>query len=198
MTSAVDMFAGEKERKTMEPLLTTHAGRNDILTGKFLAVAIMGTLSTILMLAGMVLGFTLNPKAFGDGMTDGGGLNLPVDALLLCLALVIAIQLSFTAIHVMLSSYAKNVKEATTYGTMVMLAGMIPAYATMFMQSGDVPRWMMFVPLLNVAGAMKMLLGGLMDYGMVAISLGVSAVFLAALLFCTSRMFHKESVMLRM
>jgi ABC-type Na+ efflux pump permease subunit len=54
------MFAGEKERKTLEPLLTTRAGRGQILTGKFLAVSRMGLISTITMLAGLFLGFYIN------------------------------------------------------------------------------------------------------------------------------------------
>jgi sodium transport system permease protein len=199
MAAAVDMFAGEKERKTMEPLLTTHTDRSAILTGKFLAVSFMGTLSTVLMLGGMMLGYAINPDLFA--MESGGAgtaLNIPVPAILLCLLLVLAVQLSFSAIHVILSSYAKNIKEATTYGSIIMLGAMIPAYATMFMQSGDVPLWMMFVPIVNVTGALKMLLGGMLDYQLVAISLAVSAVFLGVLLYITARMFRKESVMLRM
>jgi sodium transport system permease protein len=197
MAAAVDMFAGEKERKTMEPLLSTHAGRGSILTGKFLAVSNMGILSSVLMLGGLIAGYALNPSLLeldGDSM---GALNLPFPAVFLCVLLIIMVQLIFSGLHVCLSSYARNVKEATTYGSLLMMAGMIPAYATMFMQAGDISRWMMFVPVLNVVGALKMLLGGMMDYTSVIISLSVSVVFLVALLVFTSRLFHKESIMLR-
>jgi sodium transport system permease protein len=197
MATAVDMFAGEKERKTMEPLLTTHAGRGSILTGKFLTVSCMGTLSSVLMVGGLAAGYVLNPSLLQLDGDSIGNLNLPVPAILLCLVLIIMVQLIFSGLHVCLSSYARNVKEAATYGSLLMMAGMIPAYATMFMQAGDITRWMMFVPVLNVVGALKMLLGGMMDYTSVSISLAVSAVFLAVLLYFTARLFHKESIMLR-
>ncbi|MCL2546105.1 MAG: ABC transporter permease [Oscillospiraceae bacterium] len=199
MASAVDMFAGEKERKTLEPLLTTRAGRGSILTGKFLAVSMIGFLTTIITLVGMFLGFYINADTMmGEGGGFGGLLEIPIPALLLSLLLVVAVQMSFTAIHVILSAWSKNVKEASTYGSMVMVAAMIPAYATMFMAAGDVPRWMMYVPFVNVAGALKMLLGGFHDYAMVGIALASSAVFLFVLLWVTTRMFKKEEIMLRM
>ncbi len=200
MAAAVDMFAGEKERRTLEPLLTTHAGRSSILSGKFLAVSLLGLLTTLLTLLGMVIGFAMTPEILEQTSEAGAtssGLNIPIPAVALCVLLVVVVQLSFSAIHVMLSAYARNIKEASTYSTFVMMAGMIPAYATMYLQSGDVSTWMMFVPVLNVAGALKMLLGGLLDYGLVAISLAISLAFLAVLLRFTARMFHKESIMLR-
>ena len=198
MAYAVDMFAGEKERKTLEPLLTTRAGRGQILTGKFLAVSLLGLITTITTLGGLMLGLHLNADTAMGGEGFGGLLELSVPVLILSLLLIITVQLSFSALHVIFSSWAKNVKEASTYGTGIMIAAMIPAYATMFMMPGDVPMWMMFVPFVNVAGALKMLLGGFPDLLMVGIALASSLVFLLALLFITTRMFKKEEIMLRM
>ena len=199
MAFAIDSFAGEKERKTLEPLLTTRAGRGSILTGKFLAISFLGFLTTALTLVGLFLGMHLNADTMGaEGQGVGGLLNLPVNAMLMCLLLVLALQFSFTALHSIFSTWSKNIKEASSYGTGVMLLGMLPAFGTMFLSAGDVTTWMMFVPILNVAAALKMLLGGIFDYTMGLLAVGSSAVFLIVLLTITTRMFKKEEVLLRM
>ena len=55
MGAAVDLGAGEKERGTLEPLLTTQAGRLSLLWGKFFAITVMGHISTISSLIGLYI-----------------------------------------------------------------------------------------------------------------------------------------------
>lgn len=45
MNAAIDITAGEKERGTLEPLLTTAATRTSLVTGKYLTVTLMSLLS---------------------------------------------------------------------------------------------------------------------------------------------------------
>jgi len=197
MTAAIDMFAGEKERKTMESLLSTHAGRGSIMTGKFLAVNVLGFLVTVSTIAGIFIGFGLTPGLMDEGGGFGFLLELSPLSIIMTFGLIMAVQFSFAVIHIILSSYARNIKEATTYCSMLMMAAMVPAFMTMFMSSGDFTRWQMAIPLFNVAGSLKMILEGAMDYAMVWMALGFSALFLLVLLFITSRLFKNENIMLR-
>ncbi len=199
MATANDLFAGEKERKTMEPLLTTRAGRGAILTGKFIAVTGYSILTVVVSFLGMLGGYLINPSAMtmGDALGETISLKFSAAAVLLVFLLILVMALIFSGIHVSISTYARTTKEAATYGTFVMLASYVPSFAGMFMQAGDFKTWMMFVPVLNVLGSLKMVLGGVSDYVFFIGSILSSAVFLVAILLLTRWLFKKESIMLR-
>ena len=201
MAIAGDLFAGEKERKTMEPLLCTRAGRSSILTGKLLAVTVFALLNVVASTVGMGVSFLMAPDLFNiSDAADGAAqaLSIPIPVLLLTVGLALLMALVFSGIHVLVSTYARTSKESATYGTFIMLASYLPAFGTMFMGAGDIQDWMMFVPVLNVAGALKMVLGGITNnYLFLLGSIGVSAVFLAAIMAAARWMFTKETIMLR-
>lgn len=198
MATAADLFAGEKERKTMEPLLCTRAGRSSILAGKYIVVTIFSLVTLLSSALGMVLGYVINPRAMNMGVGDmNGGFVIPAGTLLLTLLLVAVMAMIFAGLHVAISTYARTIKEASTYGTFLMLIGYVPAFGSMMMQAGDFSGWMMFVPLLNVIGCIKMVLGGVTDYAFMLGSLAVSAVFLLLVLGFSTRLFRKEAIMLR-
>ena len=54
--AATDLVAGEKERNTFEPLLTTMPNRGSLLMGKYLAVTLFSFVSVIAIVAGMAIG----------------------------------------------------------------------------------------------------------------------------------------------
>ncbi|MDD2503604.1 MAG: ABC transporter permease subunit, partial [Clostridia bacterium] len=54
--AATDLVAGEKERATFEPLLTTQAGRMSILLGKYMTVTMFSFVSVIAQLIGLLIG----------------------------------------------------------------------------------------------------------------------------------------------
>ncbi len=197
MAAAVDMFAGEKERKTFEPLLTTRAGRLPVLLGKFISTNIFGIGTTLMMVIGMGVGYILFPEMLTMGIEEVT-LKLPPVIIILCILLVLLLTLIYSGIHVTISTWSRTTKEASSYSTFVMLGGMLPAFATMYMQAGDVKTWMMTVPVLNVIGALKMILGGVIRYDLIGIAILSSGVFLLVVLVFTLRMFKKESVMFRM
>lgn len=196
MAAAVDMFAGEKERKTFEPLLTTRAGRLPILLGKFAATNVYGLASTVMMLIGLVIGYILYPQMLTMGMGEVS-LKLPGLVIALVVLIVVLLTMIFGGIHVAISTWSRTIKEASSYSTFVMVAGMLPALGTMYMQGGDIKAWMMCVPVLNVIGSLKMVLAGILRYDMILLAIASSAVFLAIVLSFTLRLFNKESVMFR-
>jgi sodium transport system permease protein len=201
MAIASDIFAGEKERKTMEPLLCTRAGRSAILTGKLLTVTTFAIMNVIASVTGMALSFLLAPDLFG--MTEevpgavSGALSIPVPVLLLTVGLALLMALVFSGIHVVVSTYSRTSKEAATYGSFIMIMSYVPVFGTMFMGAGDIADWMMFIPVLNVVGALKMILGGVTNYVFLLGSVGVSLVFVIAIMALARWMFTKETIMLR-
>ncbi|MDR0293343.1 MAG: ABC transporter permease subunit [Oscillospiraceae bacterium] len=197
MATAVDLFAGEKERRTFEPLLCTGARRADILAGKLGAVTTMSLLSALASALGLAAGYIFNPKAMTLGLDDAQGLAIPPSTALFVLLIIAVTAVFFSGLHILLSTYARTVKEASTYGSFVMLASYVPVFASMTKLGGDFEFWTAFIPIMNVTGCLKMALAGISNPAYMALTFGLTAVFVAVVLLLGRYMFKKENIMLR-
>jgi sodium transport system permease protein len=106
--SAVDLCAGEKERGTMETLLISPAGREEIVWGKFLTIWVFSAGTALLNLASM----GLTTWQFGSYLPRG---SLTVPALLWCVVLVLPLAAFFSAIALAIGAYARSTKEGQYY-----------------------------------------------------------------------------------
>ncbi|MDF2884022.1 MAG: Na+ transporter permease, partial [Clostridiaceae bacterium] len=102
---ATDLGAGEKERGTLEPLLTTQAGRLSLLWGKFLAITIMGALTTAASLTGLFIAMSQK-----DSIFSGASVQLPLKAILLIGLVSVLITMVFGALELSISIYARSFK----------------------------------------------------------------------------------------
>ena len=103
---AVDLCAGEKERGTMETLLISPAGREEIVWGKFLTIWVFSAGTALLNLASMGLSTWL----FSGKMP-----TLTVPALLWCVVLVLPLSAFFSAVTLAIGAYARSSKEGQYY-----------------------------------------------------------------------------------
>lgn len=195
--AATDLVAGEKERNTFEPLLTTKPGRASILIGKYLTVTLFSFTSVVATMAGFVIGYLINPKSMSMGMESGGGFAIPATALLLVILISITQGMTFAGIQIALSTYAKSFKEAQTYLSFLIFIAMVPSYATMFMQPSEVPLYMFLVPILNTISSFKIVLGGAINYASLALALISSLAYVAISLWLAASLFNKEKVLFR-
>ena len=196
--AATDLVAGEKERGTFEPLLTTQAGRMSILFGKYLTVTLFAFVSVISQLIGLTIGSTISPSFFTMANPGGEvGFFMPVGALLLSILTVVALGMVFAAIQLAISTIARSFKEAQTYLSFLIFIAMVPSYATMMMQPDDLQLYMFFVPLLNAIASLKMSLGGVINYTYLTIGLGTSLVYVILSLMLAAWMFNREKFLFR-
>lgn len=105
---AVDLCAGEKERGTMETLLITPAGREEIVLGKFLTIWVFSAASAFLNLLSM----GLTTWQFGAQLPQG---SIPVAALLWCVVLSLPLSALFSAVCLAIGAYARSSKEGQYY-----------------------------------------------------------------------------------
>jgi len=196
--AATDLVAGEKERNTFEPLLTTMPDRGSLLLGKYLAVTLFSFVSLIAIMAGLSIGYMINPNSLTIGVDEGlKGITLEPLAVVLALLITIALGMTFSGIQIALSTIAKSYKEAQTYLSFLMLATMIPGYATMFMQASDLSPVMFALPVMNTVVAFKMVLSGSINYFNLVLALATSIVFVALILAFAASLFKKEKVLFR-
>jgi sodium transport system permease protein len=105
---AVDLCAGEKERGTMETLLITPAGREEIVMGKFLTIWVFSSATALLNLLSMGVTTT----QFSGFLPHGGISNI---ALLWCVVLSLPQSAFFSAISLAIGAYARSSKEGQYY-----------------------------------------------------------------------------------
>lgn len=195
--AATDLVAGEKERMTLEPLLTTRASRLSILMGKYFTINIFTFVSVLSTLAGFVISYLINPETVTMGLGNVGGVKLQPAALLLTLAVTVLMGMTFSGIQLAISTFARSFKEGQTYLSMLMFAVMIPSYASMMMQTNDIKMYMYTVPVLNTISSLKMILGGVFDYSKLFLALGTSLLYVVLALYLSVLMFKKESALFR-
>lgn len=191
IATATDLGAGEKERQTLEPLLTTKASRLSILGGKYIAVFIAGVIGTVASLIGFFIASLMNPDFLGTGVA------LPLNAILTIGLFCVGLNLIFSGLELTISFYARNFKEAQTYLAPLSIILLIPAYATMYLDGKAVPEVYFHIPIINTIAIIKEALVQIINPIHILIVLGWTLVYIFASLFLTVNMFKKESVIFR-
>ncbi len=196
MIPAADLGAGEKERGTLETLLISPIDRHKLVLGKFFTIATAGvTTSLVTVLSMAVWGILVGQSLAIEAITEFMGAIGFVDFLLIFLMLVPVVAI-FSAILLSLSIYAKTFKEAQGYMGPMMMVIIVPIILALMpgIKLEGVWAW---VPLTNVALAMKELIKGTMDYFQLIAIFGSTAIIAGLLLgFCVF-WFNKEKVLFR-
>jgi sodium transport system permease protein len=124
---AIDSTAGERERRSLEPLLTTPVRRSSLLLGKMAATVCYMWLSLALTLAGFTVALEFVPlERLGMSSSFGPASALRAFAILAPFAPLGA------ALMTLVASFTKSYKEAQTYLTLVLLVPTLPLiFATM-------------------------------------------------------------------
>lgn len=191
IAAATDLGAGEKERQTLEPLLTTKASRLSILGGKYLAVFIAGVIGTVASLIGFFIASVMNPDFLGTGIA------LPLSSILTIGLFCVGLNLVFSGIELTISFYARNFKEAQTYLAPLSIILLIPAYATMYLDGKAVPEVYSHIPIINTIAIIKEAIVLIVNPIHILIVLAWTVLYIVASLFLTVNMFKKESVIFR-
>jgi sodium transport system permease protein len=124
---AVDLCAGEKERGTLESLLTSPALRSEIVSGKLLTVITFSIASALANLGSMVLTgkVVLDQMA---AMAPGGDIGLeppPFSAVVWLLVALLPMSALFSALSLAVAAFARSTKEGQYY-LMPLLLGSMP------------------------------------------------------------------------
>ena len=143
MHMAIDTTAGERERKSLEPLLINPLPRWQIMAGKLLATTLFALLTLGLGLIAFVYAMGFLPTADMDM-----ALNLDFRVAGWAFLLVAPVALLAAALLTILAAFAKSFREAQSYMGMVILVPMIPSF-WILIDPTRTETWMTLVPLLS-------------------------------------------------
>jgi len=194
MYPAIDLFAGEKERGTIETILSVPIPRTQILVGKLIVVATTGLFSAITALLSLTLSMQFMP--IPDVLVQAVGGVLQVGNILLILGMMIPLSIFFAGLMTALSTFAKSYKEAQSIIAPLNILVIVPA-AIGLMPGIELNYGTALIPILNVALATKEIVAGTADIGPLLIVM-ISLVLLAGVAVAASaRWFASEQNVLR-
>jgi sodium transport system permease protein len=196
MYPAIDMAAGEKERKTLEAILASPARRTEIALGKVLA-CMTATYATALLTTGSLFISLKNGATTMKGMEKLVG-NVPNDPQTIGLVLITLLPIAVMAGALMLSIalVARGFKEAQSYLTPLIMLVIFPSLL------GGLPGMeltpvLSLIPIFNSSQLLKSILQGDVPMTSFAIT-NLANVAYAALCFAWSvRSFNDEKVLFR-
>ncbi|HCB16898.1 MAG TPA: sodium ABC transporter permease [Alteromonas sp.] len=196
MIPATDLGAGEKERGTLETLLISPIERHKLVLGKFLTIALAGATSALITVSSMaVWGLVISQGMAIKMVSEFMSAINAIDFVLMFLMLVPVVAI-FSAVLLSLSIYARSFKEAQGYMTPLVFAVIVPVMLAM-LPGVELKGGWAWVPLTNVALAIKELIKGTMDYFQLFAIFSSTAVIAGALLYFCVYWFNKEKVLFR-
>lgn len=172
--AAADAISGEKERGTLETLLTTAARRSEIVSAKQLGIIVVGLAVAVVVLLDLlvlvVLGLIELPREFA--------LSLSVLDLGLLLLLLVPLAVLVSSALLLLSGYARSYREYQIYFFPLLLVIVLPS-AVAFLPGIDLRSAVALVPIAGISvGAGEILLG---EYDVLALMLAFVSTSLAAI-----------------
>ena len=177
MGIGTDMVAGEKERGTMASLLVSPVRRSSIVLGKVFALMIISGMMGGLSGEAIGLDLTLNPGQIG-----------------MLAILLILVAFLYSAIVVMISVFAKSVKEASTYITPAYIVILMLGLSTMFTTTAPAD-WVYAVPVYNITLALQGILTQEITVIQYGLTLVVTLVTGGVLVAAIAKAFESEKVM---
>jgi sodium transport system permease protein len=190
MAAALDTTAGERERGSLEPLLTTPVSPLEIAIGKWLAICLLNLLVVAVTLAGFYLTLRFGPLPavgipFVFGLAQFGAFVL----VLVPLIVLVPAFLLYVGMR------GRSVKEAQANISVLLFAVSILPAAQMFLQKKE-PDWLHWLPVTGQYSLLsRVLRGDPLSLASLAASYALPALLTAVALMLTARILSRESVL---
>ncbi len=189
---ATDATAGEKERGTLETLLTFPIKSKDIIIGKFLSISLSSIITGILglLLTEVSLAFA------GDNFDIYNGANLLLSSKALIFAIIVIIAYSFliSGLCVAIASKSKTFKEAQSALTPLTFISFFPGMIA-FMMNIEVTNITSIIPFLNNSLIFGEIVDGNFNILHVILMLISSIVFIGLVLKLIIMQYKSEKVL---
>ncbi|MGE0157848.1 MAG: ABC transporter permease subunit/CPBP intramembrane protease [Gemmatimonadales bacterium] len=189
---AIDLAAGEKERGTLETLLTAPVPASAVVTGKFVTVALIGVIAAALNLASMLL-------TFQTGMLQMTALldievSLPARSVAAIFLTLVPLAVLFAALFLGLAVRAGSFKEAQNTLTPVYMVVLLPAMLPIFPGIAFGPV-LAVTPIAGVSFFFRDVMAGEPDWLLGALVLLSTTLYAVASLAFAARAFGDERVL---
>lgn len=200
MYTAIDVSAGEKERRTLEALLVTPVRRLDIVTGKLMAITIVSVTASALGLISLYLAML----RFGSSTILGGGpsdstmvLGISLPGVLVILGASLLLSAMFSALMLSACIFAKGYREAQSYLTPMYLVAVLPVVLVSSAPGMEASPALFLVPAVNAVLLFKEVLLGILDPLHLLLTYASLAAYASVAVAVSVSIFRRETVLFR-
>lgn len=193
---AIDVTAGERERGTLETMMTLPVKNSEMMFSKFMAVSTIAVMSAFLNMLSMLLVGLYMYDSMQLANTAFGEMNLlqfipSVIGLLICMPIF---SMFASAVCLSICIFAKSFKEANNYSTPVLLVFMFASMAGM-LPNLTLTTKTALIPIVNVALFIKAIFELQFDWSNIVLVLLSNLVYSIAAVMLMSKLFSSEDVL---
>lgn len=194
MYPAIDTTAGERERGTLETVLTLPITNRQLIVSKFLAVSTIGLVSALLNIISMgcVGAYTFSMvSTVSDEKLD---MSKFIPAILVGILCVIAFSVFISAVTMCVCAFAKTYKEANNYITPLTLVIMFASFVE-FLPNVVLTGRMALMPVANICLLIRDILAFKFDIGVIAIVLVSNVAYGIMAVMFLGKIYNSESIL---
>ncbi|AEA44584.1 ABC transporter permease [Fluviicola taffensis] len=192
MFPAIDLFTGEKERSTIETLLTTPVPRWKILFGKMGVVVLSGLLAATFNLLGIYLAIEVLDLVKDPVVLKAIKDILSPTFIIMLYALLVPLIVFFAGIMIPIAVRAKSFKEAQSIISPLNILIILPAMVGFF-PGVELNEVTALIPVVNIVLATKELIAGTLEFHLIAMAFGVMVLLAAIAVMLSYRKFENEN-----
>ena len=201
MYPAIDLGAGEKERGTMETLISTNISSVDIIIGKMFSVTSSAVLTAIFSLLGFAVPLIVIFLFYGDSIPENAfeiisAIVNPV-AIVAMFGLLIPLSIFMGAFMLAISIYSKNPKEASLLLGNAVIIFFIPAYVPLINPGIELDLVGSLIPCYSFALHTNALIAGNTDWFLYGATLISNILYCSIAIYVTYIMFDDEKIIFR-
>lgn len=193
---ATDITAGEKERGTLETILTLPVKSQEIFMSKFLAVTTIAVCSAFVNIAsmGIVAGYLYTSVLSVNENNADINISSFVPAFIIVMLCVVVFATFVSALTMGVCSTAKSFKEAQNYMTPLTFIIMMIGYAS-FVPSVKLDIKTAVIPILNVSLLIKQLFSFEYNFLLIAIVFVSNLLYALIAVLIIGKIYNSENIM---
>lgn len=188
---ATDATAGEKERGTLETLLTFPIKNRDIIIGKYLSVSISSIITGVLGFILSLISLVYISKTFSIFK----GINLiPSFTTIITILIIISYSLLISGLCIAVASLSKSFKEAQSALTPITFISIIPGMIA-FMANIKTTALISIIPFLNYVQIFNDVNSGNINYLYIFLMFATTLIYISIVLFYIIKQYRNEKVL---
>ena len=196
MYPAIDTTAGERERGTLETILTLPVRNQELIMSKFLTVATIGVVSALLNVISMggIGAYMINMMQSMGAEESNVNIISFLPAIIICVLCIFAFAVFISAITMCVCAFAKTYKEANNYITPLMLVIMFASFVG-FIPNVELNSNMALVPVVNICLLVKDILVFKFNTGIIAIVLISNVAYGIIAVMLLGKIYNSEAIL---
>lgn len=189
---ATDTTAGEKERGTLETLLTFPIRSKDIIIGKFLSVSISSIITGMISLILMIISLVVAGDMFD--IYKEVNMMLPISSLIFSCIVIVSYSFLISGLCIAVASKSKTFKEAQSALTPLTFVSFFPGMIA-FMINLENSTILSLVPFLNFSLLFTEITNGTINYTNIGLMALSTILVIAVVLSLIIKQYKSEKVL---